>query len=57
MRQAMRKSPAAFAEGLGAWAAKVDDPLGLEAAEVAAQTLAEILLLVGNYVTGGKYGQ
>jgi hypothetical protein len=55
MRGAMRRSPQAFAEGLGAWAAGVTDELGLEAANVAADTLAEILLIAANYMTGGKW--
>jgi hypothetical protein len=56
MRQAMRSNPAAFAEGLGAWAAKTEDPVGLEAAEVAVQTLCEILLIAAKYMTAGKWG-
>lgn len=62
MRASMRMSPAAFAEGLGAWLVSPAPDLEpgprslhLEAAEVAAQTVSEILLLVAKYVTGGKW--
>lgn len=55
-RQAMRVNPHAFAEGLGAWLSGAKDELGLEAAECAAVTFAEILLVLGRSA-GGRFGE
>lgn len=52
MRQAMHHSPAALAEGLDAWLVRHSDDLE---AEAAALTVGELLIHVGNHVTGGKF--
>lgn len=56
MRAEMRRNPHALAEGLGAWLAGGKSDLELEAAETAAITVSEIMLLVAGYVTQGKFG-
>ena len=54
MRQAMRTSPAAFAEGLNSWLHAV--PGEVDAAEAAAITVAEILTIAAQYMTDNKWG-
>jgi hypothetical protein len=54
MRQAMRTSPAAFAEGLNSWLHAVPDEA--EAAEAAATLVAEILTLVAQSHTNNEWG-
>lgn len=54
MRQAMRTSPAAFAEGLNSWLHAVPDEV--DAAEAAAGLVAEILTLVAQSHTNNEWG-
>lgn len=54
MRQAMRTSPAAFAEGLNSWLHAV--PGETDAAEAAATLVAEILTLVAQSHTNNEWG-
>jgi hypothetical protein len=54
MRQAMRTSPAAFAEGLNSWLHAV--PGEVEAATAAAELIAEVVTLVAQSLTDNKWG-
>ena len=53
MREAMRRSPAAFAEGLNSWLHAV--PGEVDAAEAAAIEFANILSIAAQYMTDNKW--
>lgn len=55
LRQAMRSDPSALAEGLDCWLHKGKGDLAEASAEAAAMTVAELLIRVGDHVSGGKW--